>query len=64
MTPQRLLPGRVDEPAGVDDDQVGLLARRARSAYPSCASSPSIRSESTRFLEQPRLTKLIVPLGL
>ena len=25
MTPQRLLPGRVDEPAGVDDDQVGPL---------------------------------------
>ena len=33
------------------------------SAYPSWASSPSIRSESTRFLEQPRLTKLTVPLG-
>ena len=30
------------------------------SAKPSCASSPSIRSESTRFLEQPRLTKLMV----
>ena len=33
------------------------------STYPSCASRPSIRSESTRFLEQPRLTKPIVPFA-
>ena len=33
------------------------------SAKPSWARSPSIRSESTRFLEQPRLTKLTVALG-
>ena len=31
------------------------------STNPSCASNPSIRSESTRFLEQPRLTNETVP---
>ena len=31
-------------------------------AYPSWARSPSIRSESTRFFGQPRLTKEKVPL--
>ena len=30
------------------------------STYPSWPSNPSIRSESTRFFEQPRLTKEIV----
>ena len=55
----RFLPGGFDEPAGVDDHQVGRLGLGHDRVRP-WASNPSIRSESTRFFEHPRLTNEIV----
>ena len=53
---QRLLPGRVDEPARVDDDKVGRPGIRDEGIAILRPRRPSIRSESTRFFGQPRLT--------
>ena len=49
--------GPVDERAGVDDDDVGVLARRPPAHAPRACSWPSMTSPSTRFLGQPRLTR-------
>ena len=51
----RFLLGLVDEGAGVDDEDVGVggIAGELMSA---CWASPSMTSESTRFLGHPRET--------
>ena len=51
----RLLPGVLDEGAGVDDDEVGGGGSSAASR-PSASSVPTSLSESTWFLGQPSVS--------
>ena len=59
----RVLLGRVDEAAGVDQHDVGVVARR-RSAQPPAPSRPASSSESTSLRAQPRVTSATRAGGL
>ena len=52
----RLLAGRLDERAGVDDDEVGVLGRRRPASSPSASSEATTLSESTAFFGQPSVS--------